>query len=571
MVVKHLLPLLLLAGDGLAAKNYHCPPLGAVLPAPTKPSSDSDVKDAVEALTKGLNTITGLLNSTAVSIGISSIHEDKPLLDFHHTPENLDPRGVSKVDADSVYRIGSVSKAYVVLALHKLPGVKLDDPVTKYVPQLRKLKKQAKEKNAIGVVDWDNVSLLALSSHMGGIPADLATEISSFPGNWTELGLPEADDLLGCGLIGIRPCNNKDFWDNFGKRPPTYVPWSNPVYANAAWLLLSFVIEKVSGESVEKFVQKNVLDVAGMKSTTYSKPDDSVGAIGPGDIFWNTSLGILDPAGSYYSSTKDILAFGSSILKHEQLDVVETNKLLKPVTFTSARGQFIGAPWEIKRSNNLTVDERIVEVYTKGGDLGTYHAALAMIPDYDIVISVLAGGPEASGGVINLLLSQVVKGIVPALEAAGKTQAKSAFAGKYVNKETNSTLILAVDDEGPGLNITEWIVRGTDVSAHWLNYLSNLQSGVPEIQIAGRLYPTDLAAGKRTAWRAVFRLGTVEEVAMEEEQFFWDDSSCSTWAVVDRAVYEFLGLDEMVFEVDDGGKAGEVELLGFQTTLKRVE
>lgn len=58
---------------------------------------------------------------------------------------------------------------------------------------------------------------------------------------------------------------------------------------------MSLVIERVSGESYEDFVQKNVLDVAGMNSTTYSKPDDSVGAIGPDDTFWNSSIGILSP------------------------------------------------------------------------------------------------------------------------------------------------------------------------------------------------------------------------------------------------------------------------------------
>lgn len=62
---------------------------------------------------------------------------------------------------------------------------------------------------------------------------------------------------------------------------------------------MSLVIERVSGQSYEEFVQKNVLDVAGMKSTTYAKPDDSVGAIGPDDIFWNTSIGILSPCVSF--------------------------------------------------------------------------------------------------------------------------------------------------------------------------------------------------------------------------------------------------------------------------------
>ncbi|KAI8657861.1 Beta-lactamase domain-containing protein [Fusarium keratoplasticum] len=566
-----LLPLvLMLVGDGLAAKNNHCPPLGPVLPAPTSPSTNNAVKTAVKTLTEGLKALTGSFNNTAMSIGMVSLHEDEPILNLHHTPANLDARGVKEVDAHTVYRIGSVSKAFTVLAALKLSGVRMDDPVTKYLPRLRKLGKQQDKKNSITVVDWDRISLQALASHMGGIPADLATDLASFPIDWTKLGLPEAKDVLGCiGFSGVKACTVPDFWANFGKRSPVYSPWSSPIYSNVAFLILGLVIEEVSGQKFEDFVQEKVLDVAGMTSTTYTKPEDSVGAISPGDVYWNATLGILDPAGGYYSSTKDLLAFGSSILKNKQLTLKATHKWLKPVSFTTSRGMFLGAPWEIMRSDNVTSDERLVEFYTKGGDLGTYHALVAMIPDYDIVISILTGGPETSGGAVQLLFSQVVTTMLPAIEAAGKAQAKASFAGKYINKETNSTLVLEVDDEGPGLNIAKWTVRGTDVSSHWLNYLSAISSSLPEIQVSARLYPTDLAAGEKVAWRAAYDLGSPEEIAQADAQLFWKDASCLSWGMGDRAVHEFKALDEMVFTVEEGRSTG-VELVGFQTILRRV-
>ncbi|RTE83749.1 hypothetical protein BHE90_001776 [Fusarium euwallaceae] len=565
-----LLPFLMFVGDGFAAKNNHCPPLGPVLPAPTSPSTSDAVKTAVEALTEGLKALTGSFNSTAMSIGMVSLHEDEPILDIHHTPANLDARGVKEVDVDTVYRIGSVSKAFTVLAALKLSDVSMDDAVTKYLPQLRELGKQQDEQNNITVVDWDRVSLQALASHMGGIPADLATDLASFPIDWTKLGLPEAKDVLGCiGFSGVKACTVPDFWDNFGKRSPVYTPWTSPIYSNVAFLILGLVIEEVSGQKFEEFVQENVLNVAGMSSTTYTKPDDSVGAISPDDAFWNATLGILDPAGGYYSSTKDLLAFGTSILKNKQLTLEETHKWLKPVSFTTSRGMYLGAPWEILRSDNVTSDERLVEFYTKGGDLGTYHALVAMIPDYDVVISILTDGPETSGGVVQVLFSQVVMSMLPAIEAAGKTQAKTTFAGKYINKETNSTLVLEVDDEGPGLNIAEWTVRGTDVNSHWLNYLSAISTTLPEIQVSARLYPTDLSAGEKVAWRAAYDLGSPEEIEAANAQLFWKDGSCVSWGMGDRAVFEFKALDEMVFLVEEGRATG-VELVGFQTVLERV-
>ena len=232
---------------------------------------------------------------------------------------------------------------------------------------------------------------------------------------------------------------------------------------------------------------------------------------------------------------------------------------------------FIGAPWEIIRSDKVTADQRLVDFYNKGGDLGTYHAMMAMIPDYDIVISVLTSGPETSSGVVQLLFSNTVTAMLPAIESAGKEQAKTNFAGKYTNTETNSTLVLEVDDEGPGLTISQWTVRGTDVSKHWLNYLSAISSSLPDIQVSARLFPTGLEAMSecQTAWRAAFDLGSPQDIEQTESQLFWPQASCLAWGIMDRAVYEFKALDEFVFTLKDG-VAQSVELLGFQTTLNRV-
>ncbi|OTA84698.1 hypothetical protein M434DRAFT_377634 [Hypoxylon sp. CO27-5] len=576
-LIKHLVricPLLVvLAGDVLAAKNNHCPPLGPVLPAPTSPSSHLTVKSAVTALEEAIDNLTAALSGTAVSLGVKSLHETTPMVDVHYTPPVLDPRGASKVDASTVYRIGSVSKVFTVLAALKTSGVRMGDPVTKYLPRLRQLNQQQTNRDQITTVDWDDITLQALASHMGGIGSDLVTDLTSFPANWTSLGLPPARDILGCaGLSGIPPCNETDFWDNYGKRNPVFAPYTSPLYSNTAFFILSLVIESVSGLPFSDIVQKHILDVVDMPSTTYTKPDDKVGAISLNDAIWNATLGIEDPAGAFYSNTKDLLAFGEAILTNKLLTPAQTRQWLKPVTFTSSSGIFIGAPWEIFRADNITSDQRLVEFYTKGGDVGTYHAMLAMVPDFDIVISILTSGPETSSSFVQLLFSQTITALLPAVETAGKDDARAAFAGTYVDEATNSTLTLSVDDEGPGLGIEEWIVRGTDVPAHWLNYLSAVSTSLPKVNLSTRLYPTGLAAGERTAWRVAIDLGSPEEIAQADAQLFWPQGSCLAWGLMDRAVYEFGALDEMVFSLDEaesGGAAKSVELVGFRATLRK--
>ncbi|KAI0881841.1 beta-lactamase/transpeptidase-like protein [Annulohypoxylon maeteangense] len=562
-----------LIDDVFAAKNNHCPPLGPVLPAPTNPSSNPAVQSAVSALQQTFDGITENFNGTALSIGVKSIHETASFANVHYTPPILDPRGSSHIDSSTVYRIGSVSKLILMVAL-KTTGVRWEDPVTNYLPRLRELKKQQSSPiDRMTTVDWDDITVWALATHTSGIGSDLILDMGSFPVDWTKLGLPPAREHFNCGVLdGLPPCQEKDFWDNFGKRYPVFSPYTSPLYSNTAFYILSLVVQAIAGYSYSQYVQKHILEPLGMRDTTFAKPNDTLGAISLNDTFWDATLGIDDPAGGFYSSTHDLLTLGEAILTNKFSSPTQTHRWLGPATLTSSIGMFVGAPWEIIRADNVTLDQRLVEFYTKGGDGGTYHAMFAVVPDYDLVISILASGPESSSNLVQQLFSQVITTLLPAVEAAGKDEARSAFAGTYVNEETNSTITLSVDDEGPGLNITNWIVRGTDVPSHWLNYTSGISSGFSNTHVSTRLYPTGLTNGSRTAWRVAVDLGTPEEIAQADAQLFWPQANCMTWITMDRLVYEYRALDEMIFDLvlGDSDVEANVELVGFQTTLQRI-
>ena len=164
--------LALFYSGGLAALDGHCPPLGPVLPIPTAPSSNPAVQSAVAQAVAALESLTTGFNYSALAVGVKSIHEDKLLLEYHYTPPNVDPRGVQEVDSDTVFRLASASKVFPVLAFLQLKGVYLNDPVTKYLPQLRDLNKEARAQTPIWTVDWDDITLGALASHLGGIGGD---------------------------------------------------------------------------------------------------------------------------------------------------------------------------------------------------------------------------------------------------------------------------------------------------------------------------------------------------------------------------------------------------------------
>ena len=166
----------------------YCPPLGPVFSAPQSLSNNSVIGAAVANLSATIDALRGAGNATSASynssttsfsINFYSIHESAPLFEYHHTADVLSntTNGTRSVTGDTVYRIGSVSKVFTVLAL-LLHEEKLDwrDPITKYVPELSACTNstgdQCGESGEVNGVQWEKVTLGALGAQLAGIPRD---------------------------------------------------------------------------------------------------------------------------------------------------------------------------------------------------------------------------------------------------------------------------------------------------------------------------------------------------------------------------------------------------------------
>lgn len=271
-----------------------------------------------------------------------------------------------------------------------------------------------------------------------------------------------------------------------------------------------------------------------------------------------------------YSSVTDMIAFAEGILKNEFLSPVATREWLKPASTTSSLGYLVGRPWEIIRTEKFTSDGRLIDVYTKSGDLGLYHSLIGLFPDYDIVVSVMMAGAEVSSNPIipASIFGSVLKALVPAIEKAGRDDAAKLYTGEYVDEASNSSITFTLDD-GPGLLIKAWTVRGFDVLKNIHRYsFEGLQSDL-DLPVTARVYPTNLENGTEEAWRAVFDMTTPEQKAKIDELLFFKDASCLTWLQQDRKVYNSLSLDEFIFVLGDG-QAEAVRSPAFDVVLTKV-
>ena len=114
-------------------------------------------------------------NASSVSISIASTAQDSTIFDFNFTGSSLDTSagGTDRVSANSIFRIGSISKLLTVYAFLLNGGLELwERPVTEYVPELRQLSQNYGDCSDLNSVRWQEVTLGSLASQMSGIGRD---------------------------------------------------------------------------------------------------------------------------------------------------------------------------------------------------------------------------------------------------------------------------------------------------------------------------------------------------------------------------------------------------------------
>lgn len=222
---------------------------------------------------------------------------------------------------------------------------------------------------------------------------------------------------------------------------------------------------------------------------------------------------------------------------------------MKPRSFTSSPGTFVGEVWEIARGTNLTGNgDQIVDVYTKGGNLELYSSIVALMPDYGLVFTLVSAGPDTSSSVVEALLSQVLVALVPALEAANKAQAKELYAGTYTAGTDRITLAI---DSKSGLLVMNFSVNGVD---DVVGAIGEAMGAAGLGQTTLRLYPTDLMVGSQTAWQGVYNTLTPAETVKDDASFFFADATCQSWTEMTVLSYGLVPVDQFILTEGGGGR-----------------
>ncbi|GAA3373210.1 serine hydrolase domain-containing protein [Streptomyces sannanensis] len=185
-------------------------------------------------------------------------------------------------DADTQYRIGSITKTFtavLVLRLRDEGLIDLGDPLEKHLP-------------GTGVGD---VTIAQLLGHSGGLAAET-------PSPWWE----RTPGTLRPGLADV-----------LGERPQVHPVGRRHHYSNPGYTLLGSLVEALRGESWEAVLQRELLDPLGMGCTSAQPQAPHAGgwAVHPwADVLLpepSEDLGLMAPAGQLWSTVGDLGRFAA--------------------------------------------------------------------------------------------------------------------------------------------------------------------------------------------------------------------------------------------------------------------
>lgn len=226
-----------------------------------------------------------------------------------------------KISADTatIYRIGSITKTFTATLLMMMVEegrLKLDDPVEKYLPEI---------KNLNGYLDVDKITFRQLASHTSGLKRE--PDVSG--ANNGAIALWE-NKVLSC--IPNTSFNSK--------------PGQEFLYSNIGYAILGLAISRAFGVPYIQMVQQKILTPLHMQDTFFELPKDKAVRLAEGldnntgEV--NTMLpkeeiegrGYRVPNGGIFSTPRDLAKFIMIIGKKQSLLTNKSRRQMQVVPYS---------------------------------------------------------------------------------------------------------------------------------------------------------------------------------------------------------------------------------------------
>jgi CubicO group peptidase (beta-lactamase class C family) len=265
------------------------------------------------------------------------------------------------IDADTVFRIGSITKQFTAAAILRLVEagrLAIDDPIERHLPDYP--------------VGARRITIRHLLNHTSGIRS-----YTGLPQFWTDFS---QRDLPMAQMIDV-----------FKDLPPDFEPGERYLYNNSGYLLLGAIVERLSNQDYGAHLADTLFTPLGLTSTRFlhDRPVTARRAAGyerrGREIVNATPLAMTWPhaAGALGSSVNDLLRWDEALRGGQVLSqasyaaMTATNRLNDGETVRYGFGLAIQ-------------DYRGRRVIGHGGGINGFLTWLGHVPDEDLTIVVLA-------------------------------------------------------------------------------------------------------------------------------------------------------------------------------------
>lgn len=303
------------------------------------------------------------------------------------------------------FRVGSLTKAFTAMAilkLHQQGDLEIDNTIDTILPDFP---------------NGSSITIRHLLTNTSGIP-----NFTSTPDYWHKT---------------MRlPTNLYAVIDSFKDLPLEFEPGTKMSYSNSGYLVLTAIIEKVSGLSYADYLQAAIFDELGLANTGVDNGRTIVKSLATGHTVWGNVIHteFIDmsfPLGAYglYSTVEDLYIWSQALIKSRLVD-----QALQDQMFTDDHGYGYG--WFIHSGAHKKVSHF--------GDINGFVNHLVIHLDEELVIIVLSNinitpVTQISSDLADIVFGKEIKGF-PSFIPLNDPRQFENFAGTYTNGELTVTV-----------------------------------------------------------------------------------------------------------------------------------
>jgi CubicO group peptidase (beta-lactamase class C family) len=256
---------------------------------------------------------------------------------------------------ENVFQIGSMTKqftAVAILILMEEGKLNLKDDLTKFIPDYP--------------TPGNKVTVHHLLTHTSGIKD--FTQVNAL----RELA---RNDLEPIEIIEM-----------FKNEPLNFYPGEEFRYSNSGYILLGYIIEKLSGISYERFVEDRIFRVAGMKDSRYASDREIIrnrayGYQNRNGLYNKTfiSLNIPYASGALMSTVDDMLNWQIALNQNLLVNKKTLKKAFLTYKLNDGTSLNYGYGWHLKEIEDSPTREH-------GGSIFGFKSMGVYIPERDIYV-----------------------------------------------------------------------------------------------------------------------------------------------------------------------------------------